>query len=399
MPTQRGLLVAASGAALLAVGLLLGYRELALLGAVALVAVAAGIVQAGWPARLRVRRLVADARVREGDMIKVTLDVAAETRGRRPRRVLVAAEWVDGPDGLVRRPLPELRALPAQAGYEFRAGRRGVFDIGPLEAGRVDALGLASSVRRHGETTRVLVHPPVHPMRAVPNGAVVDPDGRRDAADSGGLTFHGLREYVPGDDLRRVHWRSSARQGRLMTREHVDTSRPRIVVLVDRRVTGLGELDEVAAAAASVLVASCRAGLGVELQLIGGRRADGRTGLTAMLDLLAEMTPATAAPARPGDRHEPSADPPTAAGSADPELVTACRLLRLRPAGDVVVLISAAADTADLVVLGELRNCYAALVVGLIGATRDVAMPGLLVLTAADAGELAQRWDKVREWR
>ncbi|GAA1785639.1 DUF58 domain-containing protein [Actinomadura chokoriensis] len=399
MPTQRGLLVAGSGVALLAVGLLLGYGELALLGAVALLAVAAGIVQAGWPARFRVRRLVTDARVREGDMITVTLDVSAETRGLRPRRVLVAADWVDGPDGPVRRPLPELRTLPARVGYELRADRRGVFDIGPLEAGRIDALGLATSVRRHGETTRVLVHPPVHPMCAVPNGAVADPDGRRDAAGSDGLTFHGLREYVPGDDLRRVHWRSSARQGRLMTREHVDTSRPRIVVLVDRRVTGRGKLDEVAAAAASVLVAACRAGLGIELQLIGGRRADGRTGPTAMLDLLAEMTPATAAPVRPGDRDESSAGPPATAGSAHPELITACRLLRLRPAADVVILISAAAEAADLVVLGELRSCYSALIAGLIGTPRDVAVPGLLVLGATDAGDLARRWDRVREWR
>ncbi|GAA2104395.1 DUF58 domain-containing protein [Actinomadura alba] len=389
MPTRRGLLVAAAGAALLGAGFLFGYRELALLGALALVAVVIAIAMVGRPARFEVRRRIPVDRVAEGDTVTVTVELGAETAGRTARRRLVAAEWISDPDGRSRLPLA-LRAAPAQAVYELVAQRRGVLDIGPLEAGRVDSLGLAATIRRHGATDRVWVHPPVHRLRGVPGGAISDPDGHREAVQAGGLTFHGLREHVLGDDLRQIHWRSSARHGRLMVREYVDTSRPRVVVLVDQRAAGRDELDHVASAAASVLAVAVRSGLGCELHLTGGRSGDGRSGSSAMLDLLAEMTPTD-----PGQvTEEGAADPP-----AHPDLVRSCRLLRLRPIGDVVILISAAASTADLTVFGELRDCYAGLVAGLIGDTIRAGVPGLLVLTAASAEELAARWDEVTTWR
>jgi uncharacterized protein (DUF58 family) len=176
-----------------------------------------------------------------------------------------------------------------------------------------------------------------------------------------------------------------------MVREYVDTSRPRIVVLVDQRASGRDELDEVAAAAASVLALAVRAGFGCELQLTGGRRSDGRAGPSAMLDLLAEMThtvPESADGALPPDE-----------APAHPDLVRSCRLLRLRPGGDVVILLSAAAGSTDLTVFGELRDCYGGLITGLIGGTARIAVPGLRMLNAATAKELATRWDEVTQWR
>ncbi|HEX2315035.1 MAG TPA: DUF58 domain-containing protein [Thermomonospora sp.] len=369
MPTRRGTVVAAAGAVLLLAGLALGYREPVLLGALCLLAVGAAVALVGRPVPLTVERRVTAGRVRPGDTVTVTVTAVPAT-GRAGRRGLVAAEWVAGPGGRVRRALAELRA--GEAAYEVVAERRGVLEIGPLEAGRVDPLGLAATVRPHGEVTKVWVHPRVHPMRSVPAGLVPDPDGRGDAAQAGGLTFHGLREHVPGDDLRQVHWRSSARHGRLMVREYVDTSRPRIVVLADERAAGRDALDQVAETAASILAAAARAGLTCELQLTGGRRADGR----AMLDLLAEMEPG---------------------GRAD--VPRACRLLRLRPAGDVAVLVGAALGDADLTVFGELRDCYAGLVAAAVGEPVQARVPGVLLLHGRDAEELTTRWDEVREWR
>ena len=56
-----------------------------------------------------------------------------------------------------------------------------------------------------------------------------------DTAPEGTIAFQGLRPYVVGDDLRMVHWRTTARTGTLMVKKHVDTNRPQVVVLLDDR--------------------------------------------------------------------------------------------------------------------------------------------------------------------
>ena len=45
--------------------------------------------------------------------------------------------------------------------------------------------------------------------------------------------FFGLREYRDGDDRRSIHWRSSARTGRLLVREYEEEAQQRATVLVD----------------------------------------------------------------------------------------------------------------------------------------------------------------------
>ena len=47
------------------------------------------------------------------------------------------------------------------------------------------------------------------------------------------LAFHALREYQPGDDRRYIHWRSSAKAGRLLVRQFLDTRRSHLSIVVD----------------------------------------------------------------------------------------------------------------------------------------------------------------------
>jgi uncharacterized protein (DUF58 family) len=162
--------------------------------------------------------------------------------------------------------------------YPVPTVRRGVVSVGPLQVSRRDPLGLARVLRGYGEPATVWVRPRVHTIAAVPVGLSRSMDGRVDRIPRGSITFSALRGYVIGDDLRHVHWRTSARVGELMVREHVDTSLPRIVVLLDDRAvahTQPGEAGEstfeyACEAAASVIVAAIREDIHVEMQLVSG---------------------------------------------------------------------------------------------------------------------------------
>jgi len=111
--------------------------------------------------------------------------------------------------------------------------RRAVVKIGPLRAVRGDVFGLIRRVVHWPVDERVFVHPrTVRPSGALP-GFVRDLEGeestRRAASD---LSFHTLREYVPGDDRRFIHWKSTARNGTLQVREFRETHRSLIAVVV-----------------------------------------------------------------------------------------------------------------------------------------------------------------------
>jgi uncharacterized protein (DUF58 family) len=370
MPTTRGWLVACSGVLLLAVGVLSQYQEIALLGGVAVTVVAVAVLLVGRPAAVRVQRSASTTRISPGATVRVRVE--ASNTGRRSVQV---SERVLGSDG--ERAVP-LRPLAARAtgGSDYRIGalRRGVVELGPLRAGRSDPLGLASLRRDHGGTERVWVHPRWEHLRAVPIGRVADPDGAADGAPAGTLTFHTLRDYVPGDDLRHVHWRSSARLDKLVVREYIDTSQTRVCVIVDDRPTPGGEarLDEVAGAAASIVATAVRSSLHCELRLASGRGRESTGGLPPLLDLLSEA------------RSTPGAD-----------LHRALLLARTRPAGDTAILVSGALTAEDLRSFGQLGDRYAGLIAVVVGSEEHpTAPPDVTLLTAGDAAGFADRWNE-----
>src|SRR5206468_647382 len=208
---------------------------------------------------------VEPARVARGEPCTQTLTVHNSSR---LRAATLVAQDVLGPQTV---PVPLLRLRPGHdtsVSYPVPTQRRGVVTVGPLRVTRRDPLGLVGVARTHGGTVRVWVHPRTHPLVAVPVGVARSLDGRVDRVPHGTITFDTLREYVIGDELRKVHWRTSARVGQLMVREDLDTSLPRIVVLVeDRRVAyrdirddgTSADFESVCEAAASVLVAAVRA--------------------------------------------------------------------------------------------------------------------------------------------
>lgn len=153
-------------------------------------------------------------------------------RGRRPG--LPAIVDVPVGEGLVEAHVPLL--LPGARHVEklyIGTQRRGVVDVGPMSLARSDPLGVLRRELRWPDRQTVFVHPVTTPLPAASQGEVHDLEGLPStdvvAAD---LSFHAIREFVQGDSLRHVHWRSTAKAGRLMVREYEESRRSRLAVLL-----------------------------------------------------------------------------------------------------------------------------------------------------------------------
>jgi uncharacterized protein (DUF58 family) len=361
-----------------------------------------------WRPRLSITRSADPDRVLRGDSSNVNLSIANASRFFGAS--LVARDRVSPSGGGVtsgRRadavvPVPLVRLRPGRATavrYPVPTRRRGVIAVGPLEISRRDPLGLVAVVRSYGDQAKVWVRPRVHPIAALPVGLSRSMDGRVDRVPRGSITFSALREYVVGDDLRRVHWRTSARVGALMVREHVDTSLPRIVVLLDDRASAHAQVRRGASsasasgsestfeaaceAAASVLVAAIREDIWVELHLVcGTAAAAGHSDieLGPMLDVLAEAS-----------MH---------AGAGETELRSAVESLRVRRLGDTLLYLTGSCANDDLGLVAGLRGAYPSIIAGIFGPVESglATTAGMLVVGAVDGVDFAGAWDGIRAW-
>lgn len=112
--------------------------------------------------------------------------------------------------------------------------RRGVIDIGPAQTVQGDPLGLIRRVRVWSETTDLYVHPVTTSLESLGSGLLRDLEGEvTPDLSMSDLAFHALREYQPGDDRRYIHWRSTAKHGRLLVRQFLDTRRSHLAIVVD----------------------------------------------------------------------------------------------------------------------------------------------------------------------
>jgi uncharacterized protein (DUF58 family) len=145
---------------------------------------------------------------------------------------------------------PTQASLPPGVGrhrieHRLTVVRRGRHRLGPLRHSVTDALGLARAQRIVPAVAEVLALPRVHPL-----------DPQRAASGLGSATESTVlktslvgsddvlvREYLPGDDVRRIHWRSTARTGELMVRREEQAWDPSAVVLLDNRSRAFGRTE------------------------------------------------------------------------------------------------------------------------------------------------------------
>jgi uncharacterized protein (DUF58 family) len=390
--TLRGWGLVSAGAVLLSVGFLFGYPELAVLGGIALTAVAVALLNAALRPQLSVKRSVDPDRVSRGESSTVTLTI--RNTGRFGAATLLADDrcgWGKYSTATVPVPLLRLRhGRQTDVKYPVPTQRRGVVAIGPLQITRRDPLGLVSFTRGHGDTSTIWVYPKAHLIQSVPAGISRSLDGRLDRVPHGAITFDALREYVIGDELRHVHWRTSAKVGELMVREHVDTSLPRMVLLLDDRIgswpafAGMTceEFESACEAAASVISAALRDDLPITLHLVSGVAASsGRVRGTArgLLDLLAEADLSDRGPQA---------------------LANATNRLRQHRPGDTLIYLTGTGGHTDLSLVTGLKGPFPAVAVGMLGSrTADEPQSlGVLMLRAEDGPEFASVWDGVTRW-
>jgi uncharacterized protein (DUF58 family) len=230
--------IVVSGAFILIVATLLNIDQLyfmaGMLGAIPLVCYVIGRRQNRG---LRAARTM-PPNTSEGQAIPVTLEL--ENTERLPKPHLLVEDRL--PPWLVRD--DPVGVLPAQVGslgrttleYTLRAEKRGLYTVGPVEVTATDPLGIFAFKTLVPGTTELVVYPAVEPLPwfFAPGGNPFGGSPMHTAEMRGeGSEFYGIREYQPGDPLRRVHWRSSARAGKLTVVEYEHDVAVDITLLID----------------------------------------------------------------------------------------------------------------------------------------------------------------------
>ena len=311
MLTARGWALTAASAALLVLGRLLGIRELFELGiGLATLIAAACIVVRRHRRETRQERAVLPSEAYPGALVTVEVTIAAGRRrsvpllfvDRLPRDLAgppgspgePEASQQAGPGG--GQPRPE-QVLPAgttsvhssvgalnahnthRIRYQFVAAKRGRYEVGPGSVNTTDPFGVAQGRHRSVPAGAVLVLPAVETL---PPLSVASPGTLRGtplplAPVGAGEDFFTMRGYLPGDDVKKIHWRSTARQGHMMVRQEDRPSEPRVAILVEdgsdahaRRSDGADSFESCISSAASLVHLFESQGVAVGLALSSG---------------------------------------------------------------------------------------------------------------------------------
>ncbi|MEY9863585.1 uncharacterized protein (DUF58 family) [Catenulispora sp. GAS73] len=289
MPTARGWGVAWAAVVCCGAGWWLGYPELAVPGIAGMLALAVALFWVVRSPGVEVLRDLAPERVSRGDAAIAVL--TCSQRGRRGWAGIRAVDCFGTTEVSVPLPAPR-RGESSTRSYPVPTTRRGDVVVGPLRLVTEDPFGLLSRSRTRGGTRTLRVLPRTVSLAAAPSGRLRSPDGPGADRAAGSVAFHTLRQYEFGDDLRQIHWRTSARTGTLMVRTLADTSLPRTVVVLDTRATAYAHPDDfelAVDAAASVLLAAARPGFPLVLACGDQVFVEGHAAPAAVLDRLAEV--------------------------------------------------------------------------------------------------------------
>jgi uncharacterized protein (DUF58 family) len=262
--TRQGWALAITAVLMIVFGRVLGVLELFLLGSAAGILLVVVVVRAAlMRLQVGVRRDVHPPRVHAGSPSRIELEVT--NQGTQPTPVLRIVDAVSGTRGADLGLAPIFPGGRARAAYRLPTERRGIIGIGPLDVVLNDPFGLTEVRVRGAERTELTVYPRIDPIVGLPETSGHDPEAASESPTSlgqAGEEFFALRPFQIGDELRRVHWPSTARFDELLVRQTELPWQGRATVLLDLRaeVQTDASLDLSVSAAASVLTAARRDG-------------------------------------------------------------------------------------------------------------------------------------------
>ena len=305
--TLRGRCAAAAGVTATLTGLTLREADLVRLGVLLL---ALPLVAATFVVRTRFRlsctRRLEPARIAAGSRSRAVLRI--ENVSRMPTGLLLVEDTI--PYVLGGRPRVVVERLaprrPIDVGYQLTGEARGRYRVGPLTVRLLDPFGLCELPRAFSTVDTLVVTPRIE--------ALPDTSLRGEWGGAGQSTSHAVatsgdddvatREYRHGDDLRRIHWRTTARRGELTVRREEQPWESRAAVLLDARLIAhrgdgpASSLEWAVSAAASVGLHLAHRGFDVRLVTDSGGEVSssslGSAGFDgALLDVLAALTAST----------------------------------------------------------------------------------------------------------
>ena len=263
--TRRGLALVVAAFGSWAVGRLLGIDEFSILSVAAAVTVVAAVVAVFFSgSAVAVRRRLQRPRLPAGEESHVVIELRNESR--LPVPLLLGedacADRLLGQGRPSRFVVPGLpRGATVPAGYAVQGTLRGRYPIGPLTLRVRDPFGLVERTRRYRATDELIVYPAIETLpgsvqlgRHQGSGA-----SRSRRLFNAGDEFHTMRDYVDGDDLRQVHWPSTAHRQRLMVRQNELSWDTQATVICDTRSEmhhgggATSSLERAVSAAASVI--------------------------------------------------------------------------------------------------------------------------------------------------
>jgi hypothetical protein len=250
-----GALVAIAATAGLVLGIVFGWVEFMVAGAASVLLLLAAVPFLFGARTYDVDLSLTHERIVAGDGVGGSIVVRNDGhRTALPGRIDVAVGA-----GLVEFGVPLLRPghVVAQP-LDIPGLPRGIVTVGPATTVRSDPVGMLRREHAFHDVHDLYVHPRTTTLPSTSAGLIRDLEGSptRRLVDAD-MSFHAIREYAPGDSRRQIHWRSTAKTGRLMVRQYEESRRSRMAVVLGVAQAEYADADEFE------LAVSCAASLGL----------------------------------------------------------------------------------------------------------------------------------------